>query len=248
MTALDSTLSQTITPPAVADLRARTNAAAAAAAAAAESVDRESRFPREAFTAIRENRLLSMLVPREFGGDGAKVSDVVDVCYALGMSCGSTAMIFAMHQIQVVILVRHARNSPWHQQLLRRLSADQLLFASSTTENQTGGAVRASACSVERDGSRMSLVKNATVMSYGAEADGVFVTARRTSESQPSDQVLVSLVKGDYQAGGSRSGTRWECAARAARGSRCAAMPTSTRSCPCRTSASTRRAWCRSRI
>ena len=178
---------------------ARARSVAATAAEHAVEVDRDSRFPHETFAAARQHRLLSMLVPVELGGDGASVSDVVDVCYMLGASCSSSAMIFAMHQIQVVILLRHARSSPWHEQLLRRLCDEQLLFASSTTENQTGGAVRASSCAVERDGSRMTLVKNGTVMSYGAEADGVFLTARRTPESQPSDQVLVAFLKGDYE-------------------------------------------------
>jgi acyl-CoA dehydrogenase len=178
---------------------ARARYVAAAAAEHAAEVDRESRFPFETFTAARQHRLLSMLVPVELGGDGASVSDVVDVCYMLGTACGSSAMIFAMHQIQVVILLRHAQQSAWHRQLLRRLCDEQLLFASSTTENQMGGAVRSSACGVQRDGSRFSLVKTATVMSYGAEADGIFVTARRTPESQPSDQVLVAFVKGDYE-------------------------------------------------
>ena len=173
---------------------------AATAAEHAAEVDRDSRFPHETFAAARQHRLLSMLVPQELGGDGASVGDAVDICYLLGMSCGSSAMIFAMHTIQVVILLRHAKDSPWHRQLLRRLSDEQLLFASSTTENQMGGAVRSSACAVTPEGDgRFSLVKNATVMSYGAEADGVFVTARRTPESQPSDQVLVALMKGDYE-------------------------------------------------
>jgi acyl-CoA dehydrogenase len=140
-----------------------------------------------------------MLVPVELGGDGATISDAVDICYLLGMSCGSSAMIFAMHQIQVVILLRHARESAWHRRLLQRLCDEQLLFASSTTENQMGGAVRSSACAVERDGDAISLVKNATVMSYGAEADGVLMTARRAPDAQPSDQVLVLLLKGDYE-------------------------------------------------
>jgi acyl-CoA dehydrogenase len=172
---------------------------AAAAAEHAAEVDRDARFPSETFAAARQHRLLSMLVPVELGGDGASIADAVDICYMLGSACGSSAMIFAMHQIQVVILLRHAKDNPWHQDLLRRLCDEQLLLASSTTENQMGGAVRASACAVERDGSRMSLMKNATVMSYGAEADGVLVTARRTPESQPSDQVLVALLKGDYE-------------------------------------------------
>ncbi len=182
-----------------ATLNGRAQIAAAAAAAHADAVDRAARFPAEAFAAIREQRLLSMLVPVELGGDGATVSDAADVCCTLGTACASSAMIFAMHQIQVAILTRHAPSSAWHQQLLRRMAKEQLLLASSTTENQTGGIVRASACAVEQDGTRMSLTKNATVMSYGAEADGVLVTARRTADSPPADQVLVAFVKGDYE-------------------------------------------------
>src|SRR3954471_7574073 len=179
---------------------ARARFVAAAAAEHATEVDRDARFPHETFAAARQHRLLSMLVPVDLGGDGATVSDAVDVCYMLGMNCGSSAMIFAMHQIQVVILLRHAQTSPWHQRLLRRLCDDQLLFASSTTENQTGGQVRTSACAVERDASgRMSLVKNGTVMSYGAQADGIFLTARRTADAQSSDQVLVTFLKSDYE-------------------------------------------------
>jgi acyl-CoA dehydrogenase len=180
------------------NLKGRAELVAATAEEHADAVDRDARFPTEAFAAARAQRLLGMLVPVEFGGDGASVSDAVDVCYMLGKACASAAMIFAMHQIMVAILVRHARNSPWHLQLLQRLTAEQLLLASSTTENQTGGDVRASACVVERTGSRMTLVKNATVMSYGEAADGILTTARRSAEGAPSDQVLVAFLKEDY--------------------------------------------------
>jgi acyl-CoA dehydrogenase len=139
------------------------------------------------------------LVPADLGGGGATVSEVVDVCYVLGRSCASTAMIFAMHQIMVAILVRHARNSPWHRRLLRRLSTEQLLLASSTTEGRGGGDLRTSVCGVERTGSRMALTKSATVVSYGAQADAILSTARRSADAPPSDQVLVAFVKEDYQ-------------------------------------------------
>ncbi len=192
-------MNSAVEPSSAPELAARAQIVATAAAAHAGAVDRDARFPVEAFVAIREQRLLSMLVPVDSGGDGATISDVVDVCYALGAACSSAGMIFAMHQIQVVILLRHARNSAWHQHLLRRLCSDQLLLASSTTENQTGGVMRASACALETSGDDFTLVKNATVMSYGAEADGVFVTARRSVDALPSDQVLVALLKGDYE-------------------------------------------------
>jgi acyl-CoA dehydrogenase len=181
------------------DLKLRAEIAGAEAAKYADAVDRDARFPAEAFAVARTQRLLDMLVPADLGGEGASVSDMVDVCYVLGRSCASTAMIFAMHQIMVAILVRHARNSPWHRRMLRRLSTEQLLLASSTTEGQGGGDLRASVCAVERTGSGISLAKSATVVSYGAEAGGILTTARRSAEAPASDQVLVAFVREDYQ-------------------------------------------------
>jgi acyl-CoA dehydrogenase len=147
------------------DLRARVEATAAIALKHADAVDREARFPREAFLSARTERLLGLMVPTHLGGEGASVSDVADVCYVLARGCASTAMIFAMHQIMVAILVRHAATSPWHNRLLRRLSSEQLLLASSTTEGRGGGDLRNSICAVERSGSRITLTKSATVMS-----------------------------------------------------------------------------------
>lgn len=181
------------------DLKLRTGAVAAAAGENAEAVDRDSRFPAEAFAAARNEGLLSILVPADLGGEGATLSDVVNICYLLGRSCASTAMIFAMHQIMVAILVRHAGSSSWHRDLLRRLSADELLLASSTTEGEGGGDLRTSACSVQQIGSRIALVKDATVVSYGQQADAILTTARRSPDSPPSDQVVAAFMKEDYK-------------------------------------------------
>jgi acyl-CoA dehydrogenase len=181
------------------DLRRRAEIVATTAAKTADAVDRGARFPVEAISAARTQRLLGCLVPANLGGEEASISDVVDVCYVLGRACASSAMIFAMHQIMVAILVRHARNSPWHRGLLRRIAAEQLLLASSTTEGKGGGDLRASDCAVERSGSRMQLAKSATVVSYGAEADGILTTARHSVDAQPSNQVLVAFLKDDYQ-------------------------------------------------
>ena len=81
-------------------------------AAHAGDVDRDARFPREAVTALRRAKLLSSLVPRDRGGLGLTVAQVARVCDALGQYCGSSAMIFAMHQIQVACIVRHASTYP----------------------------------------------------------------------------------------------------------------------------------------
>jgi acyl-CoA dehydrogenase len=181
------------------DLKQRAAIVAKTAAANAQAVDREARFPTEAFAAARIQRLLGILVPADLGGEGASVSDAVDVCYMLGRECASTGMIFAMHQIMVAILVRHGQQNSWHRNLLRRLLTEQLLIASSTTEGQGGGDLRASVSAVERIGTRIEFEKSATVMSYGAQADAILTTARRSADTPTTDQVLLAIVEGEYK-------------------------------------------------
>ena len=178
--------------------RQRAASVAEAAATEAEAVDREARFPQSAIDAACKERLLGTQIPIEFGGDGASISEVTDMCYALGRACASTAMIFAMHQTKVACLVRHGAGSAWHETLMRRVAAEQLLLASSTTEGQNGGNIRFSSAAVERGGAEISLVRDATVISYGAEADGIVTIARRADDAAGSDQVLLAITRDDY--------------------------------------------------
>jgi acyl-CoA dehydrogenase len=180
-------------------LKQRAAAVAKEAAVNADSVDREARFPLETFMSARQERLLGVLVPTDLGGDGASISDIADICYILARECASAGMIFAMHQIMVAILVRHGSHSAWHRQFLQDVSLHQLLLASSTTEGQGGGDLRVSVAPIERRGSRLSFQKDATVMSYGAEADAILTTARRAPDAAPTDQVLLAALKADYR-------------------------------------------------
>jgi acyl-CoA dehydrogenase len=183
----------------VGDLPARAKAVAAVAAANALDVDANARFPAESFAAAKAQRLLGIMVPKALGGEGASIGDVADVCYQLGQSCSSSGMIYAMHQVKIACIVRHMGASASLAQLLRRLCAEQLLLASSTTEGQGGGNIRSSEAPIEPlDGGRISLVRKASVISYGAYADGVVTTARRAADANSSDQVLVALLKSDY--------------------------------------------------
>jgi acyl-CoA dehydrogenase len=184
---------------AVGDLMTRARSAAAVAAVHAGSVDSEARFPAESFAAIKASRLLGIMVPKALGGEGASVGEVADVCYQLGQSCSSTGMVYAMHSVKVACILRHMGNSQALRALLRRLCSEQLLLASSTTEGQGGGNIRASEAPVEpQEGGRISLERKASVISYGAYADGVVTTARRAADAQASDQVLVAFLKSDY--------------------------------------------------
>jgi acyl-CoA dehydrogenase len=78
------------------------------------------------------------------------------------------------------------------RQTLVRIVDQGALLASATTELGTGGDTGRSGCAVEpADDGRILLSKTAPVISYGAYADVILATARRTADSAPSDQVLV---------------------------------------------------------
>lgn len=171
---------------------------AALAAEHAAEVDSQPRFPEEAFAALRSQRLLGVLVPRALGGEEASVAQVADVCFQLAQQCSATAMIYAMHQVKVACLVRHRHGNAVIESVLRRLCAAQWLLASSTTEGQTGGNVRSSEAPVTHHDGRIELVRQASVISYGGNADGIVTTARRSADADGSDQVLIVFLKADY--------------------------------------------------
>jgi acyl-CoA dehydrogenase len=179
--------------------RAAAQRCAAVAAQLADSVDREARFPREAFDALKRERLLSAMVPAAFGGAGLSLADVGAICETLAQGCASTAMVYAMHQIQVACIEAHGSDSAWHRQLLAQLVENQWLLASATSEETIGGNMRTSACAVELDAARFRIEKLAPTISYGAHADGILVTARRTAESAAADQVLIVALRADTQ-------------------------------------------------
>ena len=77
------------------------------ASAHADDVDRHARFPSETIDALRAERALSAFVTAALGGGGVRFETIAECCFELGRNCGASAMVFAMHQIQIVTIVRH---------------------------------------------------------------------------------------------------------------------------------------------
>lgn len=170
------------------------------AAAAADDVDRGARFPSETIAALRSIQALSASVPAELGGGGISFEAIAQACVELGRRCGSSAMIFAMHQMQVACIVRHSEQSSFFEAYLRDLVAEQRLIASVTSEVGTGGDLGRSVACLEPGGDGVcSFEKRATTLSYGAHADDLLVTLRRSPEADAGDQVLVLARQGQVR-------------------------------------------------
>ena len=161
-------------------------------------VDKQARFPKEYIQALKDLKLLSAYVPKESGGMGLNIIQIAKICEILGHFCGSTAMIYAMHKIQVACVVHHCGESAYLQDYLKKLVAEQRLMASATTEIGVGGDLRSSICAVESNGKSFKLTKKAPVISYGEAADDLMVTARANPDAPKSDQVHVLLHKDQF--------------------------------------------------
>lgn len=166
------------------------------AAANADAVDHDARFPIETIEALREEQALSAFIPIELGGGGVAFETIAAACFELGRRCGASAMVFAMHQIQVVTMVRHLDDAPWFEGYLRDVAAEQRLIASVTSELGTGGDMGRSVAPVTSVGEdACTFEKQAPTVSYGSNADDLFVTLRRSPEAEPGDQVVVLARK-----------------------------------------------------
>jgi acyl-CoA dehydrogenase len=162
------------------------------AAPNADSVDREARFPAETIGALRESGALAALVPERLGGTGADLPTIAACCLELGRACGASAMVFAMHQIQLASIVRHLEPNSWFETYVGGLIEAPRLIASVTSEVGTGGDMSRSvaAVTVDDDG-RCSFQKNAPTVSYGQYADDLLTTLRRSPGAEAGDQVAV---------------------------------------------------------
>ena len=173
-------------------LRAIRRIADDVAAPNADDVDRSARFPIETIDALRAEGALSALISTELGGGGVSFEAIAAACFELGRRCGASAMVFAMHQIQIATIARHADGSPWFEAYLRDVAKNQRLVASVTSEIGTGGDLGKSIAAVTpaADG-RATFEKQAPTVSYGAYADDLLTTLRRSPEAEGGDQVVV---------------------------------------------------------
>jgi acyl-CoA dehydrogenase len=170
------------------------------ASANADDVDRAARFPKETISELRKQQALSAFIPPELGGGGVSFPAIAGACFELGRRCGASAMVFAMHQIQVVTMVRHLDEAPWFEGYLAEVASGQRLIASVTSEVGTGGDMGRSIAAVTpagdgAAGGASTFEKRAPTVSYGEHADDLFTTLRRAPDAEETDQVLVLTRK-----------------------------------------------------
>lgn len=163
---------------------------------AAYDVDLRARFPIESLTALKENRVLSAIVPVELGGMGATLTDISNVIRVLSHSCAATGSVLAMHVEQLFVLVKYGTTDALRR-TLNDVVEHQLLIANANSEVGIGGDVMRSIAALTPDGDGWLFDKQALAASYASDADLILSTARRAPDAAETDQVYALLRASD---------------------------------------------------
>jgi acyl-CoA dehydrogenase len=159
---------------------------------AASDVDVRARFPQESLDALREGRFLSALLPATVGGGDASLAEMVGAVRALATHCASSALVLAMHCIEIVNLNRHGTTEGLRS-LAGEIAEGELLIANANSEVGLGGDVGRSLCALDVSQSPWTIDKQALAISYGEAADIIMATARRSPDASETDQAFVAL-------------------------------------------------------
>lgn len=85
----------------------------------AEVVDKENRFATEAFEKIIEAGYLTLIIPKEYGGQGLGVEEHTEVCRAFAEACSSVGLCYMMHNVMLYEVLGGG-----NQELIERICKD----------------------------------------------------------------------------------------------------------------------------
>ena len=136
-------------------------------------------------------------MPESLGGGGASLVEMVAAVRAIATHCASSALVLAMHCIEVYNLARHG-STDGLRALASEISADGLLLANANSEVGIGGDVSRSLCFVDTTATPWTVEKQCLAISYGENADVIMATARRDADAAETDQVFIATRRGDF--------------------------------------------------
>jgi alkylation response protein AidB-like acyl-CoA dehydrogenase len=131
-------------------------------AAKAAARDEGDTFVADNYAILKQRKLLSALVPPEFGGGGARHSEICAALRGLARHCSSTALALSMHQHLVAAALFNHRHGRPGQKLLEAVGAKELVListgandwlASSGEAKKAEGGFRVSAAKTFASGS-----------------------------------------------------------------------------------------------
>lgn len=182
--------------------------------------DETGEFPIESIRALGRAGLMGLFVPKEYGGPGVGYETYLSAVEAIARADASTAMVHVMHHTQYIMIVTHGTEQQ-KKFFLPPVARGESLFASGTTEPETGGNADFCASAKRVEGDDIILNARKPVVTSAQWADWVVITTRSGPDA-PGNQLSVVALPG-LAGKGPREDVKafgvWDCVGMRATGS-----------------------------
>jgi alkylation response protein AidB-like acyl-CoA dehydrogenase len=163
-------------------------------AATAAERDRTKEFPADNLKKMGELGLMGMMVPAEYGGEGADTISYVLALSEIAYSCASTAVIMSVHNSIVCQSILRYGTENQKSKYLKPLCAADMIGAFALTEPQAGSDPVSQTMTAVQKGDFYVLNGTKRFTTTGNNAGLVIVTAK-TDESARHRGISAFLVK-----------------------------------------------------
>ncbi len=140
--------------------------------------DQNKEFPAQILKKMGELGFMGMMIPPEYGGEGADTISYVLALSEIAYSCASTAVVMSVHNSIVCESIYHFGTEAQKLQFLKPLASGKMIGAFALTEPHAGSDPVAQTTSAVRDGNSYVLNGVKRFISTGQNSGLVIVTAK----------------------------------------------------------------------
>lgn len=155
--------------------------------------DQNKEFPAHILKKMGELGFMGMMIPPEYGGEGADTISYVLALSEIAYSCASTAVVMSVHNSIVCESIYHFGSEDQKQRYLKPLAAGKIIGAFALTEPHAGSDPVAQTTSAVRDGNDYVINGVKRFISTGLNAGLVIVTAK-TDETQRHKGISAFII------------------------------------------------------
>ncbi len=140
--------------------------------------DHSKEFPAQILKKMGELGFMGMMIPPEYGGEGADTISYVLALSEIAYSCASTAVVMSVHNSIVCESILHFGTEDQKRKYLKPLAAGKIIGAFALTEPHAGSDPVAQSTTAVRDGDSYVINGTKRFISTGKNAGLVIVTAK----------------------------------------------------------------------
>jgi alkylation response protein AidB-like acyl-CoA dehydrogenase len=140
--------------------------------------DQSKEFPAQILKKMGELGFMGMMIPPEYGGEGADTISYVLALSEIAYSCASTAVVMSVHNSIVCESMLHFGTEDQKKRYLKSLAAGKIIGAFALTEPHAGSDPVAQTTTAVRDGDSYVINGTKRFISTGKNAGLVIVTAK----------------------------------------------------------------------